>query len=209
MGQSGAQKEYNKTMKTNAAEQLALQREMFNRTKEATPEQSRYRVGAENWDKFIKGKNYSAPPSTSLLNFDLMTPARNQKLRENMQNVTGIGAAALGGTGDQSIALAQTREHNANIAAQEAGSSYENAVKQEDAYYKGTSLNWAGLDINKNLGLLGNATSSGQFFFDQQRQTLPPSFMQTFGPLIGAAVGAAGQALSGGFGAGGRWGGRT
>jgi hypothetical protein len=203
MGQSKAQKDYNRQMQQNAQQQYQLQREMFEETRKETPEQKRFREGAAKWDTFMKSKNYGAPPDSSILNFDLYNPARIQRQAEQMRNVTGIGAAAMGGTGDQSIALQQTREHNANNAAQMAGAAYEQAVKSEDAYYKGQGLSWAGLDINKNLGLLGNATSSGQFFFDQQRQTLPPSFMQTWGPLIGGALGAAGSILGPGFGAGG------
>lgn len=192
-------------MAQNAQQQVQLQREMFEHTRKETPEQERFRVGAANWDTFIKSRNYGAPPETSLLNFDLMSPARVQKLREGMLNLEGVGAAAMDGDGDKSIAIQQTREHMANQAALEAGNAYENAVKQEDAYYKGSQFQWAGLDINKNLNLLQNATSSGQFFFDQQRQTLPPSFMQTWGPLFGAALGAGASILTGGVSQGGRW----
>jgi hypothetical protein len=203
MGQSKAQKEYNRTMKENAAQDRALQREMFEHSKKDSPEMARFRIGAANWDKFVAGKDYSKPPSTSLLNFDLMTPARQNNMRQKMANVTGIGAAAMSGSGDQSIALAQTREHNANLAAQEHGAAYENAIKQEDAYYKGQGMGWAQLDSQRNISLLSNATQSAQFMYDQQRQTLPPSFMQTWGPLFGAALGAGASILSGGFAAGG------
>jgi hypothetical protein len=209
MGQSKSQKAYNKQMAQNAQQQYQLQREMFEETKKESPEQARFRIGAANWDKFIKGKNYGAPPETSMLNFDLMTPARVNKMRGTLAGLEGVGAAGMNGGGDNSIAIQQTREHLANQAAIEAGAAYETGVKQEDAYYKGQNFQWAGFDANKNLSLLGNATSSGQFFFDQQRQTLPPSFMQTWGPLFGAALGAAGSALSGGFAAGGTFAGRT
>jgi hypothetical protein len=209
MGQSKSQKAFNQQMATNAQQQYQLQREMFDETKKETPEQQRFRQGAASWDTFVKGKNYGTPPDSSVLNFDLMTPAMINKQTERMRNITGVGAAAMGGTGDQSIALQQTREHNANELAQQSGNAYEQALKQEDAYYKGNGLAWAGLDINKNMGLLNNATSSGQYFFDQQRQTLPPSFMQTFAPLIGGALGAAGSILGPGFSQGGAFNRRT
>lgn len=203
MGQSKAQKQYNQQMAQNAQQQYQLQRDMFEYTKQGTPEEQRFRQQAASWDNFIKSKNYGAPPADSILNFDLWSPAHVQQQAERMRNVQGVGAAAMSGSGDQSIALAQTREHNANLAAQEAGNAYENAVGQQDAYYKGQNMGYAQLGAQTNMGLLGNATQSSQFFFDQQRQTLPPSFMQTWGPLIGGALGAAGSILGPGFGAGG------
>lgn len=196
MGQSRGQREYNRQMAQNAQQQYQLQREMFEHSRQETPEQRRFREGAANWDTFIRGRNYGAPPAGELLNFDLYTPSRVADMRNRLNNITGVGAAAMGGTGDQSIALQQSRERNVNQMAQEQANAYENAIKQTDAYYKGNSLAWSQHDVAKNMGLLQNATSSGQFFFDQQRQTLPPSFMQQFAPILGGVL-SAGSALLG------------
>ena len=203
MGQSKAQKEYNRQMAANAQDQYKLQREMFDWAKQGTPEQQKFRRDSAAWDTFIRGRNYGAPPPDSILNFDLWSPSQQNSIRERMAGLTGVGAAAMSGTGDQSIAVAQQRERNANLAAQDHANAYENAIKQQDAYYKGQGLAWSGQDLANRQSLLGNATSSAQFFFDQQRQTLPPSFMQTWGGLIGSALQAGSTMLAPGLGAGG------
>lgn len=196
MGQSSATKAYNAQMAQNAKDQLALQQQMFEHTKKDTPEMERFRTGAANWQKFIEGKDYSKPPAGELLNFDLYNPARVSQLRERMGNLTGIGAAAMSGTGDQSIAIQQSRDRNANAMAQDAANSYENAIKQTDSYYKGQGMGWSQQDTGRNLSLLQSATGSAQFFLNEQRQTLPPSFWQVFSPIMGGAL-SAGSALLG------------
>jgi hypothetical protein len=175
-------------MQQQAQQQYQLQREMFDILKKPTPEQERFRRQSDEWEKFIRSKDYGNPPSDSVLNFNLFTPAQIAKMRERMENITGTGATALSGTGDQSIAIAQAKERNINQVAQDQANAYENALLQADAYYKGNALPYAQLDINKNLGLLGNATSSSQFFTQMQGQSIPQSFWQTLGPaLIGGA----------------------
>lgn len=188
MGASKAQKEYNRQMAELSRQQLELQKRMFERASEDTPEQRRFREGAAAWDKFIAGKDYRTPPPTSSINFDLFNPAYIQQQKERMSDITGIGAAALSGTGNESIALQLARERNANEAAQMAGQAYENAIKSEDAYYKGQNLGYAQLGLNQNFGLLSNATDMFQYANRMQAQTLPPSFWQTFGPLFGGLL---------------------
>jgi hypothetical protein len=195
MGQSKSQKQYNQQMASNAQQQLQLQREMFDHTRQETPEQKRFREGAANWDTWIKNKNYGAPPTGELLNFDLYNPSRVNELRGRMDNITGVGAAALSGSGDQSIALQQSRDRASNQMAMDAGNAYENAVKQTDSYYKSNGLAWSAQDTNKNLSLLNNTTGSAQFFFGQQARTLPPSFFQVFSPIMGGALSAGGALL--------------
>lgn len=195
MGQSKSQKAFNAQMAKNASDQLALQKEQFAYLKQGTPEEQTFRKNAASFQDWIGQKNYGAPPPNELLNFDLYTPSHVNELRSRLNNITGIGAAALGGTGDQSIALQQTRAHMADQAAQDAGQAYENAIHQADAYYKGNALGYAGLTTNTNMGLLNNATQSGQFFTDQQRQTLPKSFWETFAPVLGGVLGAGSSLL--------------
>lgn len=195
MGGGKAKREYNKMMARNAQEQLQLQREMFEHTKAGTPGEQRFERDAKAWDTWIAGKNYGAPPPNSILNFDLYTPAKQAEMRNRLSNITGIGAAAMGGTGDQSIAVAQSRDRMVNQMAQAQGAAYEGAVKQQDAYYKGAGFQWSGMENQRNMGLLNNATASSQFFFDQQRQTLPPTFWEVFAPIAGGAISAAGSLL--------------
>lgn len=195
MGQSSATKAYNRQMADNASQELALQRQAFNAEQAGTQEQQHYRQGQADWTSFIKGKNYGAPPPGEFLNFNLQTPAMIAKQQERLRNVTGIGAAALGGTGDQSLGLQLSREHAAEEAGQNAGAAYENAVNATDQYYKGNNLAYASLGLQQQGDLLHNATNSAQFFFDQQRQTLPPSFFQTISPLLGGAISAGGALL--------------
>lgn len=195
MGQSKSQKEYNRMMASNAQQQLQLQREMFEHNRQGTPGEQRFERDAQAWNTWIGGKNYGAPPPNSILNFDLYTPSKQAEMRNKIANISGIGAAAMSGTGDQSIAVAQSRDRMANEMSQMQGAAYENAVKGQDAYYKGSQFQWSGLGAQTNANLLGNATSSAQFFFDQQRQTLPPSFWQVFSPVVGGAISAAGSLL--------------
>lgn len=195
MGASKAQKEYNRQMAQLQREQLELQKKMFERASEETPEQKRFREGAAEWDKFIASKDYSKPPQTSIINFDLYTPSYYQKQKERLSEITGIGAANMGGTGEQSIALQLARERNANEAAQMAAQSYENAIKAEDAYYKGQNFNWAQLAQNQNFGLLDNASNMFRYASQENRATLPPSFFQTFGPLFGGLLRTAADAF--------------
>lgn len=198
MGASREQREYNRIAQQNAQQQYQLQREMFEHTRQETPEQKRFREGAANWQQWIKDKNYGAPPEGELLNFDLYTPAKIAQTRERLDNITGVGAAAMSGTGDQSIALQQSRDRQINAMAQDSANAYENAVKQRSAYYDGNSLAWSQQDLNRSLSLLNNATSSGQFFFDQQRQTLPPSMFSLISPLLGGALSAGASMMGAG-----------
>lgn len=195
MGQSRAQKDYNRMMAQNAQQQLQLQRDMFEHAREGTPGEQRFERDAAAWNEWIGGRNYGAPPPNSILNFDLYTPSKQAEMRNKIANISGIGAAAMGGTGDQSIAVAQSRDRMANEMAQMQGAAYENAVKQQDAYYKGAQFQWSGLGAQTNMGLLNNTSNMSQFFLDQQRQTLPPSFWQVFSPIVGGAVSAAGSLL--------------
>jgi hypothetical protein len=195
MGQSKQQKAYNQQMANNATDQLNLQKQMFSAEQAGTPEQQKFRTDQANWGNFISGKNYGAPPKDEFLNFDLYNPAHIAKQTEQARNLTGIGAAAMGGTGDQSIALQLSREHAANQQGEAAGAAYENAVGQTDAYYKGNQLAYGQLGAQQQENLLGNATNAAQFFFDQQRMTNRPSFMQTYAPLFGGLLQAGGALL--------------
>lgn len=195
MGASSAQKKFNAQMQQQAQQQYQLQREMFDLLRKPTPEQERFRRQADEWERFIKSRNYGTPPPDSVLNFDLFTPAKIAETRSRLENIQGVGATALSGSGDQSIALQQARERNINEMAQNQAQSYEDALKQQDAYFKGQALPYAQLDINKNMGLLSNATGSNQFFTQMQAQTLPPSFWQSFGPMLIGGAFQAGSAL--------------
>lgn len=195
MGQSSQAKQFNQQQQQNAQAQLQLQQQQFNLLNTPTPEQQRFRTGAANWQTWISGHNYGKPPADEMLNFDLYNPAHQQQQRERLSNLTGVGASSLAGSGDQSIALQQSKERNSNLAAQDSANAYENAVKQTDAYYKGNALAYSQQDINTHMGLLGNASQGYQYSTDQQRQTLPPSFWTMFAPIIGGAVSAGGAAL--------------
>lgn len=196
----------NKLHKENlrlAQQQQALQQRMFEKASEETPEQKRFREGAAAFDEWIKGKNYSSAPEGSMLNFDLYSPSKTAAQQAKMSNLTGIGAANMGGTGDQSVALQLARERNANEAGQMAGQAWENAIKDQDAYYKSGGLAWSAQDRANTMGLLGNASNSAQGYMHNAIQTRPQSIWSS---IIGGALGIGASALSGGFGAGGRWG---
>lgn len=195
MGGGNQQREYNRTMTRNAELDRQQRREEFDYLRAGNPEQQRFRQNSDRWGQFIAGKNYGAPPEGEFVGFDLYTPAQIARQQERMGDLTGIGAAAMGGTGDQSVALQLARERNANQAGENAGRAYEGAIKERNAYYEGNALPYAGLDINTHLAMMNNATQNMQFSYDQQRQTLPPSFWQIFAPMMGGALSAGGSLL--------------
>jgi hypothetical protein len=173
------------------------QQAQFEKLQTPTPGQVRFETGAKDFEKWLAKKDYSSAPSaSSILNFDLWNPAHVQKQREKMGNIQGIGAANMGGTGDQSIALQMTRERNNNLAAEDAGRSWENAIKGTDNYYKSGDIGWSQLEINKNMGLLGNATNREMGYNQAYVQSAPRPWTETILPaLLGGALGAAGSYL--------------
>jgi hypothetical protein len=196
MGQSKEEKNFHKQMAKQAQENTKLQREMFELNKAGTPEQQGFRKEKAEFDAWLAKKDFGSSPPNGILNFDLYTPSRVADMRSRLADVTGIGAASLGGTGDQSIALQQSRDRNVNQMAMDQANAYENAVKQQDAFYKGNTFQWGQLAQQNSQNLLGNASSMTQFFTEQQKQTLPKSFWATFGPaLMGGALSAGGALL--------------
>jgi hypothetical protein len=186
--QSKANKMYEQQMASAEKERNSL----FAKSLEPTPELAQFRQQQGDWNKFIGGKDYSQAPNNSILNFDLWNPAQQQKITEKARNITGIGATALGG--DNSIALQLARERNANELAQNQGNSYESAIKQQDAYFKGNALPYAQFDTSKNLSLLNNSTSLYQNASQGYADTAPKPFQ--WSSLLGGLIGA-GSALLG------------
>lgn len=174
------------------AQSEAERNQLMAKSLEPTPELSQFRQQKSDWDKFVGGKDFSKTPSNSILNFDLWNPSQQQKMTEKARNITGVGATALGG--DNSIALQLSRERNANEMAQNQGNAYENAVKQQDSYFKGQALPYAQFDTSKNLSLLNNSTSVYQNASQGYADTAPKPF--NWGALLGGALGA-GSALLG------------
>ena len=183
-----------------AQQQQALQREMFAASQKPTPEQERFRKGQSNFDAWIKKGDFRSAPEGSILNFDLYNPSKINDQQQKLANLTGVGAANMGGTGDQSVALQLTRERNANQAAEMSGRAWENAIKGEDDYYKSNGLAWSGQDRANNMGLLNNASQSAQAYMQNAIQTRPTS---PWASIIGGALGIGASALSGGMAPGG------
>lgn len=181
----------NKAILAQQQQAQQQQQQVFDQLQKKSPEQEKWEKDSAAWDEFIKGKNYAKPPDSSILNFDLLNPARINEQRQRMSNLTGIGAAAMGG--DDSTALQLSRERNANLAAEDAGASYENAIKSQDAYFKGNALPYAQMEMGKLSGLLNNATGREQFLTNAYIQTRPTSYLPM---LLGGAL-SAGSSLLG------------
>lgn len=205
----GGQSQVNKDQQAQAA--LARQQEHDDRmlALQPTAEQKRYEAGASSFSDWLGNKDYSkAPDSSSILNFDLWNPAHTQRQREQMAGVQGIGSANMGGTGDQSLALQLSKEHNANAVAEDAGQAWENAVHATDNYYKGGDMSWANLETQKRMGVLGNDTQREMGYNRSYVNTAPKPWTQTILPmLLGGAMSAGGAMLGrpgmGGGGSGG------
>ena len=183
----------NKQMEADAAAARAQQQQQFDQLMKPTPEQDAFRTGMTGFNKWVAGKNYSKAPEGSILNFDLNSPAHAQQQQERMGDLTGIGAAALGGSGDQSIALNLARERNANIAGQNAGQAWEDAIHGQDEYYKSGGLAYANLDTQRNMGALNNATDRELSYNQQYVNTRPRSILPS---LFGGILSAGSAALS-------------
>jgi len=165
--------------------------------------QKRFDTGAEEWDKFKAGKDYSKPPAGDFLGFDLMNPANAQKQSARMGALEGIGALGLGGgSGDSGgIALGLARERNANIAGEQAGAAYENAVGSRNAYWEGNALPYMAQEQNKQANLLSNASNNAQFYSGLRGQTIPQPKPSILGSIFGAALTLGGAYLGGPGGA--------
>jgi hypothetical protein len=212
----GGSNKVNKTLERERLDEQKRSNELFAQAQKPTPEQERWRAQSAAWDTFLSGKDYSKPPPGTTLGFDLWSPAQTQKQRERMLDLEGIGAAGLGGGGDKSIALQLTRERNANQAAEDAGASYEGAVKDTDAYFKGQAPTYAGMQINQLQNLLGASMNREGRLTQQWVDTRPRSMLpmilgaglQGAGMVFGAAGGAGGFGNlfgGGGGGGGGCW----
>lgn len=183
-----------KVNKQLEASKLAAEQErnaLFAKSLEPSPEMATFRKQGADWGKFIGSKDYRTPPDGSILNFDLWNPTQHNRNLEKARNITGVGASALGG--DNSIALQLSRERGANELAQSQANSYENAIKGQDAYFKGQALPYASLDLSKNLSLLNNATGREQFYTGAYVDTAPKPF--NWGALLGGVLGGASSLL--------------
>jgi hypothetical protein len=181
------QSQVNKNEEAQAAAARAQEQQAFTQLMAPTPEQTAFRTGMTNFNNWIGAKDYSKAPEGSILNFDLMSPAHAQQQQERMGNLTGIGATALGGSGDQSTALQLAKEHNANVAGQNAGQAWEDAIHNQDQYYKSGGLAYAGLDTQRTADALNNASSREMGYNDQYVQTRPRSILPSiFGGRLGA-----------------------
>ncbi len=181
----GKQSKANQMYEKQLAQAETERNSLMSKALEPSPELTQFRQQQGDWNKFVSGKSYSAPPSNSILNFDLWTPAHQQQMLEKSRDITGVGATALGG--NNSIALQLARERNANEMAQNQGAAYENAIKQQDAYFKGQALPYANFDTSKNLSLLNNSTSLYQNASQGYAQTAPKPF--DWGAVVGGALG--------------------
>lgn len=195
----GKKSKVNQTLERDRIAAQQQQNQIFQQLSQPTPEQARWREQSANWDNFIKSKNYANAPQDSILNFDLYAPSYKAQQRERLSNLTGVGASSLAGQGDNSIAIQQSKERNANQSAEDAGASYENAIKQSDAYFKNSALPYASLDINKNLGLLSNATNREMEYTNQWVATRPRSWLPQ---ILGGVLQAGAAVFGGGAGAG-------
>lgn len=152
----------NKTLNKERDIQLGRQTDMFQKATQDTPELTRWREQSGNWDKWLKGGDYSKGPEGSMLNFDLWNPAHTQQQVAKMSNLEGVGAASMAGPGDSSIAVSQAKERNANEAAQNAGQAYEQAVGQQDAYFKNANPMYMNAENAKALNLFSTQSNNAQ-----------------------------------------------
>lgn len=202
----------NAQMAQQQAQAQANQNRIFEQMLKKSPEQERWDAKSASWDKWVGEKNYASAPKGDILDFDLWNPANVQKQRERMGNLEGVGAAGLGGGGDKSIALGLSKERNANAAAEDAGASYEQAIKGRNAYYEGNALPYAQLEMNKLGNLLGDSSNNAQFYSQQniatRRQSLLPSILggvlSAGGAIMGASMGMPGLGSMGSLFGGGQ-----
>src|SRR4051794_11362226 len=101
------QSKTNKLLEQQMLQSQQQQNQIFQQMSQPTPETTRFRQQAGDWDKFISGKDYRTPPAGTTLGFDLWNPSHIQDQSQKMSNLEGVGAAALGG--DNSIALQLSR----------------------------------------------------------------------------------------------------
>jgi hypothetical protein len=197
MGQS----KLNKQMRQDQLKAQQERNELMKQAREPSAAEARFTKQSAAWDTWVAGKNYGKPPEGSILNFDLYTPAMQAKQREKYSNLQGVGGAALGGTqgGKDGIAVEMARERNINEAAQTNAAQYEGAVKEQDNYFKGAGFQWAGMQQNRNMGLLGSAQNQEQYYGTQYAN----SYTNWMPALVGGAISAGAGILSGGLSAGG------
>lgn len=182
-----------KSLKNQRDTAQQQQNQIFQQMNTPSQEVQDFRRQKGAWDSWISGKNYAKPPSDSILNFDLFMPAHEQKQRERMADLTGIGATQLGMGGDESTALQLARERNINAAAEQSGAAYETAVHAQDQYYKGNALPVAQADLNRQSTLLGNSSQRAMQYGQMYEQS---KFQNTWLPMIlGGAMQAGAAAL--------------
>jgi hypothetical protein len=186
----GGRSRLNRQLEQSRIQEQQRANQLFERSLEPSPEQTRWRNQSAAWDTFLQGKNYSSPPAGTTLGFDLWNPSQTARQRERMTDLEGVGASGLGG--DNSIALQLSRERNANQAAEEAGAGYERSIKETDAYFKGQAIPYAGLEANKLANLLGASVQREGMYTQGQIATRPPSLLPM---ILGGALGGASALL--------------
>ncbi len=183
----------NEDMQRRQAEEERRRTEILQQANQPSAAEQRFNRQADEWDAWIQGGDYRTPPPDSALNFNLFTPAQEQRQREKYADLTGIGAAQMGSHGTKNQAAGLAREKFINQSAQENANNYEQAIKGQDAYFKGQAIPYAQLQQGRNMGLLNNVSGMEQFYTQQRVNTRRPGL---FGQIFGGAL-TAGSSLLG------------
>lgn len=189
---SGSQGKINQQLQSDRQNAQNAQNQIFQIASQPNAQQQRFDTQSASWDNWLKGKDYSQGPEGSILNFDLASPAHAADIASKMNNITGTGATALGG--NDSTALQLAKHHDADVAGQNAGASYENAVQGQNAYFQNSALPWSQTENAKWGSLFGQTSGNTNALTNAYAGTATQSLWPT---IIGGTLGAAGNFLGG------------
>lgn len=190
----GGQSRVNRDAERSQRQAEAERRRAYTQAQQPSQAETRFNRQASEWENWIRGKNYGTPPPDSFLNFDLYSQGHEQAQREKYSDLQGVGAANFGAGTGKNQAASLARERNINEASQRNAAGYEQAVGEQDAYFKGSALPYAQMQQARNMGLLGNSSQMTQYYGDLRARTQRPGlFGQIFGGIMGAAGGLLGN----------------
>lgn len=185
-----------KGLEADKTQALQQQNTAWDKASQDGPEITQFRKEKGAFDSWLGGKDYSHGPEGSMLNFDLWSPSKVAQTTDRLANLQGVGAANMGG--NDSIALQLSKQHGAAEAAQNAGQSYEQAVGNEQNYYRGAAPGYMAADNAKWGNLFGQTSQNYDDAWGRYAKYQKPSI---WGQLIGAGLTAAGGYFGGPAGA--------